>query len=189
VEVCGQNILNLVFKGRLKARSSAMKNFISHVRSERSEEFNDEVAELFKQTESCIVRMRVKKIGSRPIEDVKGQPLGDIDVLAVYPRKRKILAVETKDFEMARTPFEFSNEADKLFSGNKSAVALHQRRIDWLQRHAKEVYEWLCPEQARGTWRVEGLIVISRRLATPYLQRIPMKVVAFEDLADSGLLP
>lgn len=49
-----------------------------------------------------------------------------------------LVAVEAKDFEIARTPAEISNELAKLFLGTnakKPTVTLHGRRIDWLRGH------------------------------------------------------
>ncbi|WP_040584364.1 hypothetical protein, partial [Sedimentibacter sp. B4] len=51
-----------------------------------------------------------------------------IDVLAVHPATRSIIAVEAKDFEVARTPAEIASELEKLFAGKgekKATIELH----------------------------------------------------------------
>lgn len=96
-----------------------------------------------------------------------------------------MLAVETKDFEQARTPFELSNELKKLFEGEDSAVHHHSERIDWLRDHLDEVLQWLGLEPGGGKWRVEGLIVVSRPLVTPYFTDSPLRVVTVEELGEA----
>jgi hypothetical protein len=100
----------------------------------------------------------------------------------VNPRKRTVIAVETKDFELARTPFELSNELLKLFLGEGSAVAHHQKRVQWLQRHISEILDWLGLEKSSAKWRIEALIVVSRTLMSPYIQRSPIRVISLEEL-------
>lgn len=187
LEVCRINFLNLIYSGRLKAQSIEMKRFIGDMRTKESEAFNDQVADFLQEQEGVIVRRRVKKIGSLRIEDVKGEQLGDVDVLVANPRRRRVFALETKDFELARTPFELANEVAKLLSGDNSAVAHHQKRVHWLRRHIPEVCKWLSVPEGRGKWRVEALIVVSQRLLSPYIQRSPIRVVTLEELSSSGL--
>lgn len=186
LEECGQNLLRLIFNCRLKARTQEMKAFMSRVKNRESEAFNDAVADIFAER-GLVVRRRVDKIGSLRIEDVPGEPLGDIDVLVADSKGRRLLAVETKDFELARTPFELSNEVEKLFFGNHSAVARHEKRAKWLERHVREVCEWLGVTQGRSKWRVEALIVISRSLMSPYIKKSPIRVLPVESLTDSDI--
>lgn len=182
-----ENLFHLIYGGRLKARSAEMKRYMSRMRIEESEAFNDQVADLFKQQEDLEVRTRVYKIGPLRIEETKGESLGDVDVLVVNPVKHRIIAVETKDFELARTPFELSNELEKLFLGQGSAAAHHQRRIHWLERHTAEVLDWLGIEKGRAKWRIDALIVVSRTLISPYIQRSTIRVMSLEELRKSRL--
>lgn len=100
----GPYLLDLCLTGRLKASSKEMRQFIGRIRSTEPEQFNDEVAEIFEAVPDVFVRRRVKKIGHGRLTRTNGQDLGDIDVLVIHPARRRILAIETKDFEVARTP-------------------------------------------------------------------------------------
>lgn len=186
LEVSRQNILSLIHGGRLKARAPEMKHYMSRMRIEESEAFNEQVADCFRQQNNdLVVRTRVYKINSMRIEEARGEPLGDIDVLVVNSRQRRIVAVETKDFELARTPFELSNELTKLFLGENSATAHHRKRVQWLERHIHEVLHWAGMKDVRHKWRVDALIVVSRTLITPYIERSQIKVMSLEELQES----
>ncbi len=77
-----QYLVYLCLNGRLKAKSSEMKQVMSVVRNEQTKEFNNEVADLLEQNTTLIVRRRVKKIGKSKIQGEQGV-LGDVDVLLI----------------------------------------------------------------------------------------------------------
>jgi len=177
-----ETMLDLITAGRLKATSPAMKEFITSIRAQESEAFNDAVADRFAQRQGLIVRKQVKKLGKQRIADAQGWELGDIDVLVVHPARRRVLAVEAKDLELARTPCELEYEVKKLFRPGISASARHGRRVQWLRDHVPALCESLGIEQGRGAWHVSGMIVLSRALLSPYVFAPPMEVVSIADL-------
>jgi len=159
-----------------------MRSYIGKMRTRENEAFNDQVADILESDPQLIVRRRVEKVGHTRIERSPGQPLGHIDVLAIDPRRRRIKAIEAKDFEQARTPFELANEIEKLFEGEDSTIRHHMERIEWLQEHTKELLEWLEVDPRSGRWSVEGIIVVSRPLVTPHFADSPLPVFDVDDL-------
>lgn len=175
-----------LLSGRLqsRAKSSEMRRFISGIRRKVNDDFARSVAARCRNL-GMDVRVSVKKIGKTFIADSAGNQLGDIDVLAVHPMTQSIIAIEAKDFEVARTPTEISIELQKLFMGKenkKSTVELHTRRIDWLRRHANEVLKALGQDAETQGWRVVGAIVTSEPLLTPLVHASPIPVIPFDDL-------
>jgi hypothetical protein len=124
---------------------------------------------------------------------IMGQPLAwdsSIDVLAAHPESRSILAVEAKDFEIARTPAEIANELEKLFSGKKgkkSTIELHSKRIGWLRQHLHEVVLSIGAEGGPARWRVIGAVVTSDPLITPLVSSSTLPVIPFDDLTLAAL--
>ena len=95
------------------------------------------------------------------------------------------MAVEAKDFEIARTPAEIAGELEKLFTGKKrkkSTVELHSRRLEWLREHLDEVVRSLGEDPDDGTWHIVGSIVTSDPLVTPLVESSPLPVIPFVDL-------
>jgi hypothetical protein len=175
-----------VRSGRLKAVSPEMKRFIGDARRRLTESFEEDVADAL-QAPDLNVRRRVKKIGGLRLQDSQRRDLGDIDVLVIAPARRMIVAVEAKDFEVARTPAELSHEVGKLVGNQKSAEQMHIRRVDWLKSHLREVLgEYGLDASQR--WTVEGWIVVSERLVSPLLLRSSLPVITL-DVAIDALRP
>jgi hypothetical protein len=175
-----------MLSGRLqsRAKTSEMKQFISDVRRKVTESFARSVAAKLEQL-GMTTRLSVNKIGQQRLVDSKGQDLGDVDILAAHRPARSIVAVEAKDFEIARTPAEIAGELEKLFAGKKnkkSTVELHGRRLEWLREHLDEVVRSLGEDPDDGTWHVVGSIVTSDPLVTPLVESSPIPVIPFADL-------
>lgn len=183
LEHIAHNLVTLIETGRLRARTSIMKQYITKIRQRQNSAFNDRVADIVESLAGFVVRSRVERINSDRIERSRSQPLGDIDVLALDKVKCVVFPIEVKDFEQARTPAEFANEAKKLFGGELSAASRHGERIEWIRQHLDDVLDSFGVVGRRGEWRVEGLIVVSRPLATPYIVGSSTRVLVIDGLA------
>ena len=164
-------LFNLVESGRLDAKGLKLNALISRTRSQKNETFNDKVADTLEARVELRVRRRVKRFGNLRIERTRGQDIGDIDVLAVNLNRRSVLSIETKDFEVARTPSELYREIQKLVEGDKSAIKLHLERERWLRAHIREVVESLGISTNVSRWKIGSLVVVSAELLSPYVRR------------------
>ena len=179
-----------IVSGRLQSRSKSteMKQFISSVRGKVTESFARSVAVKLEQL-GMMTKLSVNKIDQQRIVDSNGQDLGDVDILAAHRPTRSVVAVEAKDFEIARTPAEIAGEFEKLFKGKKgkkSTVELHTRRLDWLRENLVDVVRSLGEDPNDGQWQAVGIIVTSDPLVTPLVETSSLPVIPFVDLdADS----
>jgi hypothetical protein len=179
-----------IVSGRLQSRSksSEMKQFISAVRGKVTDSFARSVAAKLEQL-GMMTKLSVNKIGQQRLVDSHGQDLGDVDILAAHRPTRSVVAVEAKDFEIARTPAEIAGEFEKLFKGKKgkkSTVELHTRRLDWLRENLVDVVRSLGEDPDDGQWQAVGTIVTSDPLVTPLVETSPLPIIPFVDLdADS----
>ena len=155
------------------------------MRRKVTESFARSVAAKIEQL-GMTTRLSVNKIGQQRLVDSNGQDLGDVDILAAHRPTRSVVAVEAKDFEIARTPAEIAGEFEKLFKGKKgkkSTVELHTRRLDWLRKNLQEVVRSLGEDPLDGgQWHAVGRIVTSDPLVTPLVETSPLPVIAFVDL-------
>lgn len=185
IDSAGSNLADLCYGGRLKASSKPMKEFLSHTRNRTAEEFNDEVAAVL-DAPPTIVRTRVKKFGRLRMERAPGQEIGDVDVLEVDPVRRRVRVIETKDFQLARTPAEMHNELVNLLVGTAvepSAVAHTLERAAWISSNLPLVLESVGVSSS-GQWAVTPLIVVDETLMTPYLRGSPVDVISIDALRD-----
>lgn len=184
-----------ILSGRMqsRARTAEMQRCISEVRRGINDAFARSVGAQLQQL-GMTTRMSVKKIGGRRIVDSAGNDLGDIDILAAHAESRSILAIEAKDFEVARTPAEIASELEKLFAGKrgkKSTIELHNRRIEWVQQHLDEAADSLDAAEGQTPWRLVGAVVTSDPLITPLVSSSTLPVIPIADLGldTLGLTP
>lgn len=175
-----------MLSGRLqgRARTNEMRRCISEARGRINDAFAQSVATKLRGF-GMTALSSVNKIGKRRIVDDGGHDLGDVDVLALHSESRSIIAVEAKDFEIARTPIEIAGELEKLFSGKrgkKPTIELHERRVDWLRHHVDDVLLHMGADGVASEWRVVGIVVTSDPLLTPLVAASRLPVIAIEDL-------
>ena len=183
-----KNLVELVATGRLKARSKVLCNAMGAFTTSASDEFNDAVAQALERRD-FVVRTQVSKVGKKRLADDNGNTLGDIDVLCVDTRVRRIVAVECKDFSMARMPNEISADMNSLFVSSKNGRCFqekHLARLEWLKSHVASVLALMG--QGAGTvasqWSVEGAFVFSVPLIAPLLVKTRLPVWTLQDIRD-----
>ncbi|WP_448060805.1 hypothetical protein [Cellulomonas hominis] len=178
-----------LISGRLQAsaKTHAMKAYISETRSRINDDYAAEVAARLRHL-GLSAELSVNKIAGVRITGPGGLDLGDIDVLAWHPETRTVLAVEAKDFEVARTPAEISHEIAKLFTGKqgkkveRSTVEKHTRRVDWLTANLALVLTHIGVDANPSDSSVAGVIVTSEPLVTPLVASSAVPVIPFADL-------
>ncbi|MFO8100546.1 MAG: hypothetical protein R6U37_00005, partial [Dehalococcoidia bacterium] len=181
-------IIELVVSGRLKAQSREMSILIKQTQQQESEAFNTHIYDILSEYPNMVVKRKIKKFTNVKFGDSLGD-LGDIDVLAANTRKERILLVEVKDFETARTPAEFANEISKLFhekKGRGSSISRVRRRHTWVEENIEFVAQELGLEYIQS-WEVESVVVTSHELITPYLINSPVNVIPLRRFSEEFL--
>jgi hypothetical protein len=188
VHAATRYLIDLCVGGRLRARTPEMQQFLSKIRNRDAEEFNTRIANLYRERPDLVVRERVRKIGHLRLVRPTGQDLGDIDVLVIDPPRRQILAIETKDLAVARTPAEMSHELEGLFRGTGSrpaAIDRHLERAAWLREHIPEVLTWLrIPAGNLRRWAVDVLVVVDLEIMSPFIVKSPVRVLPYRELRE-----
>lgn len=133
------------------------------------------------------VRENVKRIGNLKLARKNGDAIGDIDVLVIDRARKVLLAVEVKDFEFARTPFELSNEITKLLDGPNLAAHHHMERLAFLKANLNRVVTELDLPGAAPEWHVQGQIVTSSDLMAAQFPMVSivgrsLRIVSFQEL-------
>lgn len=187
VNRAGIHLRSLCFSGRLKARTQNMRRAIGRVTGINGHRFNRSIAAIFRTRADLVVRERVDRFGKLHIASEKGT-LGDIDVLVADPRRRCLRAYECKDLSVARVPSELHNEMRNLVEGEKSIVARHSRRVEWLKKHLDTVLAELRVSP-KGRWDVGGTIIVDEELLSPFLVDLTMPLLSIaevEEMIKSG---
>jgi hypothetical protein len=188
VDAAGRQLVHEIQTARLKVESAAMKQAITTLRQRDDLAFNRRIADLYREVDGLVVEERVKSIGKLDIARPDGSVLGDIDVLVLDPRYRRIEAIDTKNLAAARTPSEVARELKRTFateSRTTAAIDKHLERAAWLERHRSEVLVWAgFGDDAQG-WSVEPSIVINVEVPAAFVAELPMPVHDVNELAES----
>jgi hypothetical protein len=192
VFVVSRNLVSLCVGGRLKARSAKMRKFLGNLRNQEGEEFNDAVADIYRQLPGLTVRTRVDKIGRHRITRVSGHDLGDIDVLVADESARVLLLIETKNLSLARTPAEMANELRTTFGTRQTSstsAERHLERAEWIRDHRQAVLEWMGLDATRwADWETRPVIVVDSETMSPYVTDCPLPVLTVRDISTNPYL-
>jgi len=176
----------------LNARSDAMRQLMTRLRQQETQQFVDDVASLVR-ARGMAVDTNVKKVDSEKITRSNNEDLTDIDVLAADVANRVIYALECKDLEGARTPAELDNELTNTFrsgGAKRSAAEKQVERVAWLTARIPQTLRHLGVESgdAAAAWTVVGAIVTDVHVLSPYVATCPLPVYARTEL-DSLFAP
>lgn len=137
-------LFDLISSGKLKPHSLEMKQYISKINENRGKNFNNVIFNYVSKFPNVIVDKNVSKINQEKITDNNNDALGDIDVLCIIPKNKKIVLIETKNFNSVKNYYELYNEYKNLFvdrEGYKSFFTKHKNRAKWIQDHIQDVIE------------------------------------------------
>ncbi|MBU2528035.1 hypothetical protein KKF70_01425 [bacterium] len=179
-------LLGLLFSGKLKANSLEMKNIISKFRNEQGNEFNMEIYHIFKKFNHLIVDKQKNQFGKLKIVD-NGYDLGDIDVIAINTKSKRVLIIECKNLNIARTPVEIKYELFNLFQKDKSIMNKHLKRTGWVEKHINEVLDYYNVPIKAG-WGVDSLIVMDEEMFSPHLYDSKIPVLTKKMLCDNFIV-
>lgn len=173
----------LIFEGKLVARSKQMKTLMGYIVNENGAIFNDLIAEKISTMGVFRVEKNVKKVNRRNIADDSGNTLGDIDLLLIDDLFRKIYIVEVKRFAFARNPYEISQEYKKMFEDlpKRGFVTKHSRRVDWVKKNMRElVAEYGL---AHDTWDVVGLFIVNEPIISNSIYQHNIEIISKDELS------
>ncbi|MBC1501836.1 hypothetical protein HB943_14640 [Listeria weihenstephanensis] len=173
-------LYHLIFDGTYKAQSKSMKVLMSNIANYLGDKFNSEVQILIRSYPDLQVYKGVAKFGKKKITDENKNVLGDIDILAFNTKTKKIFVVETKDFNLARNPYEIEMEIKKIFKGEKSFLVKHQKREKWVVENLDTILEHY--ELPQGKWKIKSMFIVSEHIISRDLKKNNTQFLGIKEL-------
>lgn len=170
--------------GRLQATTAEMKAELQRNRNAKGRAFEALVSDHMREAGLTRLRTGLKKVGKYDFRNIEGRDIGDIDAIGIDETNKKIYVVEAKDFEVARTPAELSNEIQNLLVGDKSALVRLGQRADWVRNHVSPTLTELGMTSAQGKWQVCPLIVVDERLLSAHISEAEVPILEASELAE-----
>lgn len=170
--------------------SKKMKQWIGSIRSENGLQFNTEIAN--KLTEKgWIVRSEIK------ITEILNKKLdkdyGDVDVFAWNKETGRVLVIECKDLEFAKTQGEIARQLHEFkgqlnHKGKQDRLLKHISRIDIINENLSNLAKFTG---INSTINIEGYVITSRIVpmlfAKSFLHQDKIKFLALEDIIDNAM--
>jgi len=192
-----ENLAGLCRNGRLKAASRKMVEAMGVQTNLAGRRFSDAVGNSIEGHPDFVVRRHVKKIGGHHLSRGSGESLGDIDVLALDIRRRRVWTIEAKNLAVARSPHELRNEIAELLgtaTGKSAAADRHRERTQWLRDRLPDLLASLDIRDGEPRrWKVAPLIVTESDLFSARVAKAAIPVISLRQLTeiiwkDPGLL-
>jgi hypothetical protein len=190
------NLVGLCLHGRLKADTPAMARAMGARADLAGRTFSHSVADVLDSRPEFLVRRHVKKVSGLRLARQNGEPIGDVDILAVDTMRRSVWAIEAKNLAVARTPHEIRNEIDEIVGpspASPGSVRRHLERTEWLEANLGHVLKSFNVMSDLRRWRVRSLVVTESDLLSASLAPAGIPVISFRRFAemvsrDPGLL-
>lgn len=185
-----RHLFGLVYTGRYKKQSDTSKemaDLISSLRKEASEKFVGDVVDWLNSQTGWTTKQEVKIGPGEVLEAPKD--LGDVDVLCLDIRHRRILSIECKNVNFARNPREIANELERSILGEKepedSWVGMHQKRHQWLEGNCAAVQAAF--RLAEIPLFVKSFVITSAEIPSAYVRNMPLPFLSFSYLQRQGI--
>ena len=181
-------LFSLITNGKLYATKPKLKRLKGQLTNNGGHYFNDVVARKIKSFSSVISDSKVTKINKKHIQSDDKKDLGDIDLLIILPRKKKIIVAEVKDFEFTKCPYEMHRQYEDVFCDKKGKLCYmsrHNRRVEWVSKHMADVIaQYNLPD---GKWKVESLLITSEAVIGSKLFKKDQKAMLYTEITEKAI--
>lgn len=169
--------------GRLQGKSKEMRQALARLRDEKGRAFESFVESQLTALGFTGTQRGVRRLGGLDLRNVDNEDLGDIDVVAIDRRARRVLLLELKDLEIARTPTELEREVRSIFEGPKSAVVRLNKRLQAVSARRAEVLDALGLTNVKERWEFVPCVVVNEPLMSITLREAGVRVLPVSSLS------
>lgn len=156
-------LMDRIFSGRIKSKSKEMTAYKGSINANKGKVFNNAIYSLFIKLYDSTLHVD-KEVTIRPDGRLKSEKnLGDIDVLVISKKLRRIICVEAKKYADSRTVYEMITEKDQTIDDMENV----EKRDDWLKSHLA-CFKTICCE-VDDTYVIETVVVTFNLSSYVYL--------------------
>lgn len=136
-----ENLHGGISSGRFNAEKTKMKSLLSRINKEKGDAFNNELFDLIKSKLDCLIIDKEITIGPKKSDILlNDKDLGDFDILLVDNVLNKIVCVESKNTNFARTPYEMNREINNFITkSDKGWIQKVRKRESWLKENINSI--------------------------------------------------
>lgn len=175
-------LFKIINNATFKARSKKMKTYLGIVNKQSGEDFNEKVYNYLCTFPNSIVDKKVSKINDIKINDSNNNILGDIDVLFISKKFKRIIVCEVKNFELSRNMYEMYNEYHNFFDpdNKKSFYNKHMKRVEWCKNHIPDIIQHYGLEKKK--WKIDYCFIVNEPLISDKAMKVNINAYILEDI-------
>ena len=175
-------LFEIINNATFKARSKEMKAYLGTLNKESGENFNEKVYKYLCTFPNSIVDKRVSKINGIRINDYNNNTLGDIDILFISKKFKRIIICEVKNFELSRNMYEIYNEYHNMFDSDnkKSFYNKHMKRVEWCKNHISDIIQHYGLEKKK--WKIDYCFIVNEPLISDKAMKVNINAYTLEEV-------
>lgn len=178
-------MLERLDEGKVHAEAQKMSNYMSDLNRRKGIVFENNLRNYYDSLGiETLLAFRGVEIGTGERLDNK-EPLGDIDVLLIDTKCKKIVCIETKDYYESRTIYEVLTENRKTSDDMEMPI----KRDEWCKSHIS-AFASLCKE-VDDTYTCSSVFVTVNMPAYQYghsEEKSPIRIIPALDLMEDPLM-
>lgn len=175
-------LFEIINNATFKARSRKMKTYLGIISKQSGEDFNEKVYNYLCTFPNSIVDKKVSKINGIRINDSDNNTLGDIDVLFISKKFKRIIVCEVKNFELSRNMYEMYNEYHDLFDpdNKRNFYYKHMKRVEWCKNHISDITQHYGLEKKK--WRIDYCFIVNEPLISDKAMKVNVNAYVLEEI-------
>ena len=175
-------LFEIINNATFKAKSKKMKAYLGIINKQSGEDFNEKVYNYLCTFSNSIVDKKVSKINGIKINDSDNNTLGDIDVLFISKKFKRIIVCEVKNFKLSRNMYEMYNEYHDMFDpdNKKSFYNKHIKRVEWCKNHISDIIQHYGLEKKK--WRIDYCFIVNEPLISDKVMKVNINAYTLEDI-------
>ena len=166
-----------------------MNSFLSSINQKKGEEFNNELFDLIKSNLDCLLIEKEITIGPKKSDILfNSLDLGDFDILLVDTDLKKIICIESKNTNFARTPYEMNREINNFIKkSDKGWIQKVAKREKWINENKNSI-KTINNSIDYSSFKIEYVFVTKEAIPLSYIKDINYRFLTIYDIKNNPQL-
>lgn len=182
------NLFTIIFSGRFNSKKSKMNSFLSSINQKKGEEFNNELFDLIKSNLDCLLIEKEITIGPKKSDILfNSLDLGDFDILLVDTDLKKIICIESKNTNFARTPYEMNREINNFIKkSDKGWIQKVEKREKWFNENKNSI-KTINNSIDYSFFTIEYVFITKEAIPLSYIKNINYRFLTIYDIKNNPI--
>lgn len=180
---------SMIFSGRFNSKKAKMNSFLSRINKEKGDDFNNELFDFIKSKLNYSIIDKEITIGPKKSDILYyDKDLGDFDILLVDKVLNKIVCIESKNTNFARTPYEMHREINNFITkSDKGWIQKVKKREDWLNGNKNSIKK-LNNTIDYSDFSVEYVFITKEAIPLSFIKDINYRFLTMYDVRNNPLI-